>query len=75
MCSRLWRLALLVLYLLHSTLTSALAQSATGPSSELRWGGDAEGGAPFVSADPTRPSGVVGFEADRKSTRLNSSHT
>ncbi|MGE0393243.1 MAG: ABC transporter substrate-binding protein/permease [Vicinamibacterales bacterium] len=31
---------------------------------ELRWGGDAEGGAPFVSADPLDASRVVGFEAD-----------
>ena len=39
---------------------AALAQS-TG---ELRWGGDAEGGAPFVEADPRDPSRVVGFEVD-----------
>ncbi len=31
---------------------------------ELRWGGDAEGGAPFVSADPADATRVVGFEAD-----------
>jgi polar amino acid transport system substrate-binding protein len=31
---------------------------------ELRWGGDAEGGAPFVEADPNDPSRVVGFEVD-----------
>ena len=30
----------------------------------LRWAGDAEGGAPFVEADPNDPSHVVGFEVD-----------
>jgi polar amino acid transport system substrate-binding protein len=37
-----------------------LAQAPT----ELRWGGDAEGGAPFVEADPNDPTRVVGFEVD-----------
>jgi len=31
---------------------------------ELRYGGDAEGGAPFMEADPRNPSQVVGFEVD-----------
>ena len=31
---------------------------------ELRWGGDAEGGAPFVEADPRDPSRVVGFDVE-----------
>jgi len=31
---------------------------------ELRWGGDAEGGAPFVEADPNEPSRVVGFDVE-----------
>lgn len=30
----------------------------------LRWGGDAEGGAPFVEADPANPSSVRGFDVD-----------
>jgi polar amino acid transport system substrate-binding protein len=30
----------------------------------LRWGGDAEGGAPFVEADPAHPSVVRGFDVD-----------
>lgn len=40
--------------------TAATAQ----PAVELRWGGDAEGGAPFVEADPNDPARVVGFEVD-----------
>jgi polar amino acid transport system substrate-binding protein len=31
---------------------------------ELRWGGDAEGGAPFVEAAPNDPSRVVGFDVE-----------
>ena len=30
----------------------------------LRWGGDAEGGAPFVYADPADPQRDIGFEID-----------
>src|SRR5215216_3134075 len=40
--------------------TAAFAQQR----SELRWGGDAEGGAPFVEADPNDPSRVVGFDVE-----------
>jgi ABC-type amino acid transport substrate-binding protein len=32
--------------------------------SPLRWGGDAESGAPFVEADPRDPSKVRGFDAE-----------
>jgi polar amino acid transport system substrate-binding protein len=31
---------------------------------ELRWGGDAEGGAPFCEADPNDPSKLRGFDVD-----------
>ena len=30
----------------------------------LRWGGDAEGGAPFVEADPRNPAHLVGFDVE-----------
>ena len=30
----------------------------------LRWGGDAEGGAPFVEADPGDPNKLVGFDVE-----------
>ena len=33
-------------------------------TSELRWGGDAEGGAPFVEADPKDPARLIGFEVE-----------
>jgi polar amino acid transport system substrate-binding protein len=35
-----------------------------GPRPLLRWGGDAEGGAPFVEADPSNPTDVRGFDVE-----------
>lgn len=37
---------------------------AAAQAPELRWGGDAEGGAPFVEADPANPRRVVGFDVE-----------
>jgi polar amino acid transport system substrate-binding protein len=36
----------------------------SSPPAELRWGGDAEGGAPYVEADPNEPSRVIGFDVE-----------
>lgn len=36
----------------------------TSSAQELRWAGDAEGGAPFVEADPNDPARVVGFDVE-----------
>jgi polar amino acid transport system substrate-binding protein len=38
------------------------ARAQEGP--ELRWGGDSEGGAPFVEADPQDPAKLVGFDVE-----------
>jgi polar amino acid transport system substrate-binding protein len=38
--------------------------SAFGQESVLRWGGDAEGGAPFVEADAANPNRLVGFDVE-----------
>jgi len=46
---------------LHASKASGL--QAFEPSF-LLWGGDAEGGAPFVEADPHDPSRVVGLDVD-----------
>jgi polar amino acid transport system substrate-binding protein len=43
-------------------LVSAPLRSQNLP--ELRWGGDAEGGAPYVEADATDPTRVVGFDVE-----------
>jgi len=51
------RLSVLVLMMLAATMPARAQQS-------LRWGGDAEGGAPFVEADPRDPSKLVGFDVE-----------
>jgi len=40
------------------------ATAHTQTTTPLRWGGDAEGGAPFVEADPSDPAKVAGFDVD-----------
>jgi polar amino acid transport system substrate-binding protein len=50
--------ALLAALVFCPIASSALAQN------ELRWGGDAEGGAPFVEADPDDTSRVIGFDVE-----------
>jgi polar amino acid transport system substrate-binding protein len=40
------------------------AQGQTTARPPFRWGGDAEGGAPFVEADPADPSKVRGFDVE-----------
>ena len=42
---------------------AALALALALPA-DLRWAGDAEGGAPFVEADPSHPDQVVGFDVE-----------
>jgi polar amino acid transport system substrate-binding protein len=59
---RLACLALASLFAL-AACRQAARQSAVG-GGELRWGGDAEGGAPFVEADPADPSKVRGFDVE-----------
>ncbi len=49
---------LFVLVLIASAAMPVRAQQL------LRWGGDAEGGAPFVEADPTDPAKLVGFDVE-----------
>ena len=53
-----------------AVLAALLAVSACAPepngsaAAPLRWGGDAEGGAPFVEADAADPSVVRGFDVE-----------
>lgn len=51
---------LAALTLVGCAATAARAQEAA----ILRWGGDAEGGAPFVEADPNDPQKLVGFDVE-----------
>ncbi len=43
-------------------LSAVLAVAA--PETELRWGADAQGGAPYVFQDPTDPNHLIGFEVE-----------
>jgi polar amino acid transport system substrate-binding protein len=43
---------------------SLLATIAMHAQPPLRWGGDSEGGAPFVEADPNDPEKLVGFDVE-----------
>jgi polar amino acid transport system substrate-binding protein len=45
-------------------LLFVFAAGAGAQAPELRWGGDAEGGAPFVEADPDDPTRVAGFDVE-----------
>lgn len=46
-------------------LLTGLALAWAAPASaKLRWGADAEGGAPYVFHDPVDPKKIVGFEVD-----------
>ena len=54
------RLVTMAVLLVWAGQLRLAAQSAPA----FRWAGDAEGGAPFVEADPVDPSRVVGFEVD-----------
>src|SRR5882757_3603935 len=41
-----------------------VASAANAQQPVFRWGGDAEGGAPFVEADPNDPSRLRGFDVE-----------
>ncbi|MBI4503585.1 MAG: ABC transporter permease subunit [Gemmatimonadetes bacterium] len=48
-----------------SLVIAGCTKHAPGPEGAvLRWGGDAEGGAPFVEADPADPAQVRGFDVE-----------
>ena len=49
---------------LAGALLAACSASRTPNDVALRWGGDAEGGAPFVEADPASPDRVRGFDVE-----------
>jgi len=43
---------------------SSLSAVAYAQKPELRWGGDSEGGAPYVFQDPRNPRNTIGFEVE-----------
>lgn len=50
----------------HLVIAALCGWFSVSPASAqtLRWGGDAEGGAPYVEADPDDPSKLVGFDVE-----------
>jgi polar amino acid transport system substrate-binding protein len=58
--------AILILLVAIAGLDVGTAQPAPGRAAPdvLRWAGDAEGGAPYVEADPADPSRVTGFDVE-----------
>jgi polar amino acid transport system substrate-binding protein len=57
-------MALLLPALLFLSPGAGSARAQTSDTRVLRWGGDAEGGAPFVEADPANPAIVRGFDVE-----------
>jgi polar amino acid transport system substrate-binding protein len=45
-------------------LLCLLGHGVMAQTASFRWAGDAEGGAPFVEADPSHPDMVVGFDVE-----------
>ncbi|HUQ89816.1 MAG TPA: ABC transporter substrate-binding protein/permease [Vicinamibacterales bacterium] len=45
-------------------LVTAFVSLCSAQAQTLRWGGDAEGGAPFVEADPRDPGKLLGFDVE-----------
>ena len=57
-----FRLPILVAAIISLTVWEGRVSAQ--PVLELRWGGDAEGGAPFVEADPRDPARLIGFDVE-----------
>lgn len=59
-----WGLRPVAAALFVATALVRPAWLAAQAPTELRWGGDAEGGAPFVEADPRDPSRLEGSDVE-----------
>lgn len=57
-------LAALAALVADAAITAEARAQAPAPRPALRWGGDAEGGAPFVEADPQDASRMRGFDVE-----------
>ncbi|MGE3277782.1 MAG: ABC transporter substrate-binding protein/permease [Vicinamibacterales bacterium] len=54
----------ILLPLVFAVLSTWPAPAMAQAPDVLRWGGDAEGGAPFVEANPDNPDALVGFDVE-----------
>jgi polar amino acid transport system substrate-binding protein len=64
LAARCGRVAIVIFVLLACLPAGASAQAPSQAPKDLRWGGDPEGGSPYVEADPDDPTKVNGFEVD-----------
>lgn len=62
MGTRLWILALSMVF--WGRITGADSWSEISQRGTLRWGNDAEGGAPYIYHPPDRPDELIGFEVE-----------
>lgn len=53
-----------IILILAAFLVLAFSGGATAEEKILRWGGDAEGGFPYMFENPANPSELIGFEVD-----------
>ncbi len=59
-----WISILLASLLFNVAAVAQERAQENGPPQDFRWAGDPEGGAPFVEADPSQPSRVIGFDVE-----------
>jgi polar amino acid transport system substrate-binding protein len=64
MIGRIRSLPVVPVLLVAAALLASDGHAGAQSESELRWGGDAEGGAPFVEADPRDPQRLIGFDVE-----------
>lgn len=63
-CAASLALGVLLLALAACVPGGRAADDTAARATVLRWGGDAEGGAPFVEADPVHPDSMRGFDVE-----------
>jgi len=59
-----WAVVILGAVMAPASALAGDTLDAVRDTGELRWGADAEGGAPYVFPDPQNPSRLIGFEVD-----------
>lgn len=59
-----FKILLLLVLCLPTTLFAGEAWDRVQKTGELRWGGDAAGGAPYVFPDKEKPDNLIGFEIE-----------
>lgn len=61
---RTWKRLFCLVKVFSLCLCASAAAASFSQAQDLRWGGDAEGGAPYLLPDPKNPRQIIGFEID-----------